>query len=81
MSQPIMAESAIANADAMPETAPSSATDWPVLPTETEIYILPDGRVVVADLPAELVDIISALGTVEPCAVAPASVASDTTTG
>lgn len=28
---------------------------WPTLPTETEIYILPTGEIVVADLPAELV--------------------------
>jgi hypothetical protein len=28
--------------------------DWPELPTETEIYILPNGEIVVADLPAEL---------------------------
>lgn len=34
----------------MPE--PESA--WPALPTETEIYILPNGEIVVADLPAEL---------------------------
>lgn len=27
---------------------------WPALPTETEIYILPNGEIVVADLPAEL---------------------------
>lgn len=27
---------------------------WPSLPTETEIYILPNGEIVVADLPAEL---------------------------
>jgi len=35
---------------------------WPALPTETEIYILPDGRVIVADLPDELVAAITALG-------------------
>lgn len=28
--------------------------NWPALPTETEIYILPGGEIVVADLPAEL---------------------------
>ncbi|MEZ4865304.1 MAG: hypothetical protein R3C14_28600 [Caldilineaceae bacterium] len=39
---------------------------WPLLPVETEIYILPDGRVVVADLPAELAAIVPALGAVEP---------------
>jgi hypothetical protein len=45
------------------------ASDWPPLPTETEIYILPDGRVVVADLPAELAALVAQLGVVEPCAV------------
>lgn len=42
-----------------------SAADWPLLPTETEIYILPDGRVVIADLPAELAPLAAALGAVE----------------
>jgi len=28
------------------------------MPVETEIYIMPDGRVIVADLPAELADMI-----------------------
>ena len=46
------------------EPAPNS--DWPVLPTETEIYILPDGRVVIADLPAELAMLVEQLGAVEP---------------
>lgn len=27
---------------------------WPALPTETEIYILPNGEIIVADLPEEL---------------------------
>jgi hypothetical protein len=31
-----------------------SAPKWEVLPTETEIYILPSGTIVVADLPVEL---------------------------
>ena len=31
-------------------------------PTETEIYILPDGQVVFADLPAELIDLAENLG-------------------
>jgi len=39
------------------------------LPTETEIYILPDGRVVIADLPAELAPLLAALGAAEPCAL------------
>jgi hypothetical protein len=42
---------------------------FPPLPTETEIYILPDGRVVVADLPLELTALAAALGVVEPCEV------------
>jgi len=33
-----------------------------LLPVETEIYILPDGRVIVADLPAELASLLAALG-------------------
>jgi hypothetical protein len=41
------------------ETAPDT---WPALPTETEIYILPNGQVVVADLPAELAPAIKELG-------------------
>jgi hypothetical protein len=35
---------------------------WPVLPTETEIYLLPDGQVVIADLPVELADLVTELG-------------------
>lgn len=46
---------------------------FPTLPTETEIYILPDGRVVVADLPAELADLVASLGAPEACAVEPAA--------
>jgi hypothetical protein len=56
--------------------SPSTSTEdtaesWPALPTETEIYILPDGRVVVADLPAELAPFLTELGAAEPCAVDP----------
>lgn len=32
---------------------------WPALPTETEIYILPDGEIVIADLPAELAEALT----------------------
>ena len=39
---------------------------WPLLPVETEIYILPDGRVIVADLPAELAPLLAALGMTTP---------------
>jgi hypothetical protein len=39
---------------------------WPLLPVETEIYILPDGRVVVADLPVELAPLLVALGVTTP---------------
>lgn len=42
-----------------------------VLPVETDIYILPDGRVVVADLPAELVPLVAELGPAEPCEIGP----------
>lgn len=54
------------SAAAMSDAAPVSP---PAFPTETEIYILPDGRVVVADLPAELVALIAALGQGERSAV------------
>jgi hypothetical protein len=45
--------------------------EWPPLPTETDIYILPDGHIVIADLPVELTSIPSALGVVEACEIAP----------
>jgi len=32
---------------------------WPAMPTETEIYILPNGEIIVADLPAELAALIA----------------------
>ena len=64
------------NETAMPRSTstgedPGDGGDWPDFPTETEIYILPDGRVIFADLPAELADLALRLGAVEPCAVAP----------
>ena len=34
-----------------PAHAATDTEAWPALPTETDIYILPDGRVVIADLP------------------------------
>lgn len=37
------------------------ALAWPLLPTETEIYLLPDGRVVIADMPIELLDLVTEL--------------------
>lgn len=40
-------------------------------PTETDIYILPDGRVVIADLPLELVMLVSTLGFTEACEAVP----------
>ena len=40
--------------------------EWPKLPTETEIYIMPDGTVVVADLPLELQPLLDQLGIVAP---------------
>jgi hypothetical protein len=33
---------------------PEAKSSWPALPIETEIYILPNGEIVVADLPVEL---------------------------
>ena len=47
------------------------AERFPALPTETEIYILPDGRVVIADLPAELARLAANLGVAESCAIDP----------
>ena len=49
--------------------AVQTAEGWPALPTETEIYILPDGRVVIADLPAELQPLVAQLGVPEACEV------------
>jgi hypothetical protein len=46
-----------------------SQADWPLMPTETEIYIMPDGQVVFADLPVELSELVEQLGDVEPSAV------------
>ncbi len=40
---------------------PPAPEAWPTLPVETEIYILPDGQVVIADLPAELTALLSVL--------------------
>jgi hypothetical protein len=49
-------------------TIPQSTLDL-LFPTETEIYILPDGQVLFADLPAELAELAAQLGSVQPCAV------------
>jgi hypothetical protein len=58
--------------DAPPQDAPAAPPGaWPNLPTETDIYILPDGRVVIADLPAELTALAAALGTVEASEIGP----------
>lgn len=38
---------------------PEQKDSWPGLPTETEIYILPNGEIVVADLPAELAALLA----------------------
>jgi hypothetical protein len=51
-------------------TADAGASDaWLALPTETDIYILPDGRVVIADLPAALAGLAAALGAAEACEI------------
>ncbi len=50
-----------------PRNSPEQAAG--LLPVETDIYILPDGRVIVADLPAELAARLPALGAVEPCEI------------
>ena len=52
--------------DSVSADAPAPITDdFPALPTETDIYILPDGRVIVADLPAELAVLVEKLGEIE----------------
>lgn len=40
-------------------------------PTEAEIIILPDGEVVFADLPAELIPLVRQLGRTTPCEIPP----------
>jgi hypothetical protein len=37
--------------------------------TETEIYLTSDGRIVIADLPAELAELLATWGQVEPCEI------------
>lgn len=49
----------------------NKAVNWPKMPTETEIYILPDGTVVVTDLPVELQLILTELGEITPCEIPP----------
>lgn len=66
-----MAHAAAPDAAAPDAAAPDAAR----FPTETEIYLLPDGRVIIADLPAELAAALAQLGAVEPCAVPPHTVA------
>lgn len=50
----------------LPSVEPAPV-EWPAFPTETEIYILPDGRIVIADLPAELAQALPTLGEIAPC--------------
>ena len=47
-----------------------TAVDAFELPVETEIYILPNGQIVIADLPAELQPLLEHIGpeNVHPCA-------------
>lgn len=73
---PIAISTSVPSEMALTELAPlaglADVTDpqtWPLLPVETEIYILPDGRVVVADLPAELAPLLAALGIRDAAAV------------
>ena len=67
-------------ADSVTDSVTDNAAGWPLLPTETEIYILPDGRVVLADLPAELLPLAAALGAVEASEIAPHIQGSDLAT-
>lgn len=55
----------------------AQAAAWPLLPTETEIYILPDGRVVIADMPAELATLLAQLGKLEGDEIATKGAADD----
>lgn len=50
------------SASAVNQAHTNDVPDWPALPTETEIYILPDGQVIVADLPVELAEFLLAFG-------------------
>jgi hypothetical protein len=47
---------------------PEQDSAWPALPTETEIYILPSGEIIVADLPAELATRLAHLTSIDPSA-------------
>lgn len=49
----------------------SAPEEWPQLPTETELYILPDGQVVIADLPVELQSLLTHLGRPVPAEIEP----------
>lgn len=44
---------------------PEADDSWPLMPTETEIYILPNGEIIVADLPTELAEQLAQLQTVK----------------
>lgn len=56
-----MSENRAADAQSASQTNVDAADAWPLLPTETEIYLLPTGEVVVADLPAELATLMAQL--------------------
>ncbi len=44
------------------EPGDSQPDEEPIFPAETEIYILPNGQVVIADMPAELAHLPAAIG-------------------
>ena len=50
-------------------SGPNSTANSVAFPTETEIYILPNGRVIIADLPVELAELVGELGRPQPCAI------------
>ena len=57
------ANNAEVQAEGRPRVAlQGDASPLPSLPAETEIYILPGGQVIVADMPAELAAGLAALG-------------------
>ncbi|MEX1019885.1 MAG: hypothetical protein WDZ49_09520 [Litorilinea sp.] len=47
------------------DAAATSGDPFAALPTETEIYILPGGEIVIADLPAELAGLLSGAAVVD----------------
>jgi len=62
-----MSQSAAEEATIVSANSDMLEDEWPALPVETEIYIMPDGRVVVADLPVELAGLMEEWSVVHEC--------------